>query len=148
MVGSVDNPAVILLVEDEPADARLTQIALQKAKLHNVLHIVRDGEEALDFLHQRGNHVEAPRPDLVLLDLNLPRISGYGVLEEIRSSDFLSMIPVIVLTTSAAQRDIVESYKRNANCYISKPVGAEEFLAVVRSIEEFWLTIVKLPRPS
>ena len=139
------EPVTILLVEDEPADIRLTQIALQQAKLANELHVVTDGEQALDFLHRRGAFTDARRPDLVLLDLNLPRVNGYDVLAEIRATDELMTIPVIVLTTSSSQRDIVESYRRHANCFISKPVGVDEFLKVVATIEDFWLTIVKLP---
>jgi chemotaxis family two-component system response regulator Rcp1 len=142
------EPVTILLVEDEPADVRLTQIALQQAKLVNELHVVTDGEQALDFLHRRGQYAAAPRPDLVLLDLNLPRVSGHEVLEDIRASDELTALPVIVLTTSSSQRDVVESYRRHANCFISKPVGVEEFLKVVATIEDFWLTIVRLPKPS
>lgn len=139
------QPVTILLIEDEPADARLTQIALQRARLVNDLYIVTDGEQALDFLHQRGDYADAPRPDLVLLDLNLPRVSGYDVLAEIRATEALTAIPVIVLTSSTASLDVLESYRRHASCFISKPVQLEEFMEVIRAIEQFWFTIVKLP---
>lgn len=144
-VPGVLEPVVILLVEDEPADVRLTQIALRDAKLHNELLVVHDGEQALDFLHQRGRFSDAPRPDLVLLDLNLPRVDGFSVLAEIRASESLTTIPVVILTTSSAQRDVVEGYRHRANCFVSKPVAVDEFLRVVAEIEEFWLSIVRLP---
>ncbi len=135
----------ILLVEDNPGDVRLTQEALRDGKLHTRLNIVRDGEEALAFLRRQGPHADAPRPDLILLDLNLPRKSGQEVLAEIKNDEQLRRIPVVVLTSSQAEKDILTSYDLNANCYISKPVDLEQFIRVVRSIEDFWLTVVKLP---
>ena len=135
------TPIEILLVEDNPADVRLTQEALREGKVRNNLHIARDGEEALAFLRREGE----PRPDLILLDLNLPRRDGREVLKEIKSDRRLMTIPVVVLTTSAAEADIVKSYSLHANCYITKPVDLEQFITVVKSIDDFWLTIVKLP---
>jgi two-component system, chemotaxis family, response regulator Rcp1 len=135
------TPIEILLVEDNPADVRLTQEALREGKVRNNLHIARDGEEALAFLRRDGE----PRPDLILLDLNLPRRDGREVLKEIKSDPRLMTIPVVVLTTSAAEADIVKSYSLHANCYITKPVDLEQFITVVKSIDDFWLTIVKLP---
>jgi CheY-like chemotaxis protein len=136
----------ILLVEDNPGDVRLTQEALRDGKLHTRLSVVRDGEEALAFLRRQGPHAAAPRPDLILLDLNLPRMSGQEVLSEIKNDEHLRRIPVVVLTSSQAEQDILTSYDLNANCYITKPVDLEQFIRVVRSIEDFWLTVVKLPR--
>jgi CheY-like chemotaxis protein len=139
-------PIEILLVEDNPGDVRLTQEALRDGKLHTRLNIVRDGEEAIAFLHRQGAHANAPRPDLILLDLNLPRKSGQEVLGEIKNDEHLRRIPVVVLTSSRAEQDVLTSYDLNANCYITKPVDLEQFIRVVRSIEDFWLTVVKLPR--
>lgn len=135
------TPIEILLVEDNPADVRLTQEALREGKVRNNLHIARDGEEALAFLRREGE----PRPDLILLDLNLPRRDGREVLKEIKSDPRLMTIPIVVLTTSAAEADIVKSYSLHANCYITKPVDLDQFITVVKSIDDFWLTIVKLP---
>ncbi|MEP6865033.1 MAG: response regulator [Deltaproteobacteria bacterium] len=135
------NPIEILLVEDNPADVRLTQEALREGKVKNNLSVARDGEEALAFLRREGS----PRPDLILLDLNLPRRDGRQVLAEIKKDDELKRIPVVVLTTSAAEVDILKSYELHANCYITKPVDLEQFITVVKSIDDFWLTIVKLP---
>jgi two-component system, chemotaxis family, response regulator Rcp1 len=139
------TPVHVLLVEDSPADIRLTQEALRDGKILNTLHIVRDGDEALNFLHQRGEYSSAPRPGLVILDLNLPKRDGKEVLEDMKRDASLSTIPVAVLTTSAAERDIVESYRLGANCYLTKPVDLAQFLRVVAQIEEFWLGIVRLP---
>ena len=136
----------ILLVEDNAADVRLTQEALRDAKVLNELHVARDGVEALDFLHGRGDWAGSPRPDLVILDLNLPRKNGKEVLAEMKSDAALRSIPVAVLTTSAAEIDILESYDLGANCYLTKPVDLDQFLKVVRSVEEFWLGMVRLPR--
>ena len=138
-------PIEILLVEDSPADVDLTREALQEAKVLNNLHVVEDGEQALAFLRREGEHADAPRPDLILLDLNLPRKDGREVLEEIKCDTELCDIPVVILTTSQAERDIVQSYKLHANCYVTKPVDLEQFLNVVQSIEHFWLTVVRLP---
>lgn len=135
----------ILLVEDNPADIRLTREALQEAKVLNQLHVVNDGEQAMDFLHQAGLPGGKPRPDLVLLDLNLPRKDGREVLAEIKADERLKRIPVIVMTTSAAEEDIVRSYNLHANAYVKKPVGLPEFLAAIRSLEDFWLAVVTLP---
>ncbi len=135
----------ILLVEDNPGDVRLTIEALRGAKVANDLHVVGDGEEAIEFLRQTGRYTEAPRPDIVLLDLNLPRLDGREVLANIKSDRDLSKIPIIVLTSSTAERDIQQAYELHANCYISKPVDFIEFINAVRSLEGFWLKIVRLP---
>jgi two-component system, chemotaxis family, response regulator Rcp1 len=139
------RPIEILLVEDSAADVRLTIEALRDAKVRNNLHVASDGVEALAFLRQEGKHASAVRPDLVLLDLNLPKKGGREVLEEIKNDPTLRRIPVVIITTSEAEEDIVRSYDLHANCYISKPVDLDQFITVVRSIEDFWLTIVKLP---
>lgn len=135
----------ILLIEDNPGDVRLTREALQEGKIINSLSVVGDGEQAMDFLHQRGNFAAAPRPDLILLDLNLPRKDGREVLAEIKADPALRHIPVVVLTTSRAEQDILQSYNLHANCYITKPVDFQQFISVVESIQNFWLTVVKLP---
>jgi CheY-like chemotaxis protein len=141
----VAMPIEILLVEDSPGDARLTQEALRDARVANRLHVVSDGVEALDFLRGRGKHANAPRPDLILLDLNLPKKSGREVLQDVKSDPTLATIPVVVLTTSDADEDILRTYELRANAYVTKPVELEKFLGVVQGIEQFWLTIVKLP---
>jgi chemotaxis family two-component system response regulator Rcp1 len=135
----------ILLVEDNPGDIRLTKEALKEGKVRNSLNVVMDGEEAMAFLRKEGEFTGAPRPDLILLDLNLPKKDGREVLAEIKDDDDLKSIPVVVLTTSQAEEDIARTYDLHANCYITKPVDLEQFLNVVHSIEEFWLSIVKLP---
>lgn len=135
----------ILLVEDNPGDVRLTEEALREGKVRNRLSVVNDGVEAIEYLRCQGKYIEATMPDLILLDLNLPRKDGRQVLEEIKDDNKLRIIPVVVLTTSAAEEDILKSYNLHANCYITKPVDLEQFLKVVRSIEDFWLSIVKLP---
>jgi CheY-like chemotaxis protein len=135
----------VLLVEDNPGDVRLTREALRDAKVRNNLHVAADGEEALAFLRREGSHGGAPRPDLILLDLNLPKRDGREVLHEIKADDRLKHIPVVILTTSQAERDILETYRLRANAYVTKPVDLERFLTVVQSIEQFWLQIVKLP---
>src|ERR1700674_3109262 len=135
----------VLLVEDSPGDVRLTREAFKDAKVHIHLHVASDGAEAMDFLNREGQHAEAPRPDLILLDLNLPKKDGREVLGEIKESPTLKSMPVVVLTTSASDADILRSYKLHANCYIAKPVGLEGFLEVVKSIDSFWLSVVKLP---
>ena len=137
----------VLLVEDNPGDHRLTKEALHEGKVYNNLHWAKDGVEALDFLHRRGKHAKAPRPDLILLDLNLPRKDGREVLSEIKSDDDLKTIPVVILTTSQAEEDVVKSYHLHANCYVTKPVDLEKFIVVVQSIDRFWLTIATLPSP-
>lgn len=135
----------ILLVEDSPSDAKLTLTALKLAKVANQVDHVIDGVEAMDFLRQRGKHQQAQRPDLILLDLNLPRKDGREVLEELKTDSDLKTIPVVVLTTSKAEQDVFRSYQLHANCYITKPVNFERFLEVIRSIEQFWLSAVVLP---
>ena len=145
-VRNIVAPIEILLVEDSPGDVRLTQEALRDAKVRNNLHVAVDGMEATAFLKQQGKHTSAPRPDLILLDLNLPKKGGRTVLEEIKLDPSLKSIPVVILTTSAAEEDILRSYQLHANCYITKPVDLDQFLKVVRTIDNFWLAIVKLPR--
>jgi two-component system, chemotaxis family, response regulator Rcp1 len=139
------TPIELLLVEDSEPDVRLTIEALREAKVKNRLWVVEDGVEALDFLRQRGRHADAPRPDLILLDLNLPRMDGRQVLKEIKNDDSLKRIPVVVLTTSKSEEDVLRAYSLHANCYITKPVDFNRFMEVVKSIENFWLTVVSLP---
>jgi len=139
------NPIEILLVEDNPADVRLTQEALKEGKVRNHLHVARDGIEAMEFLRRVGKYANAVRPDLILLDLNLPRKDGREVLADIKADPDLKAIPVVVLTTSSAEQDIFKSYKLHANCYITKPVDLDQFVQVVKSIDDFWLTVVRLP---
>jgi two-component system response regulator len=139
------KPIEILLVEDNPGDILLTQEALRDDKLKVKLSVVTDGKEALDFLYRRGTYSDAPRPDLILLDLNLPRKDGREVLAEIKNDPSLKSLPVVILTTSQAEADIVKAYMLNANCYIQKPIDLEQFIKVVKSIESFWFTVVKLP---
>jgi len=135
----------ILLVEDNPGDADLAREALEASKLHNDLHVVGDGEAAMAFLRREGKYAAAPRPDLVLLDLNLPKKDGREVLAEIKSDEHLKRIPVVILTTSKAEEDILRTYSLHANCFITKPIDLTQFIKVVQAIEEFWFTIVKLP---
>ena len=139
------EPIEILLVEDSPSDVDLTREALEDTKVHNNLSVVGDGVEALAFLRREGQYTNAPHPDLILLDLNLPKMGGREVLAEIKRDPDLRRVPVVVLTTSAAEQDIVESYNLHANCYVKKPVDLDAFIQVVRSIDNFWLAIVKLP---
>ncbi|HEU0036815.1 MAG TPA: response regulator [Kofleriaceae bacterium] len=139
------KPIEILLVEDNPGDVRLTEEALREGKVRNNLHVARDGVEAIEFLRRQGKFADAVRPDLVLLDLNLPRKDGREVLAEIKDDAELKTIPVVVLTTSSAETDILRSYSLHANCYITKPVDLEQFVQVVKSIDDFWLTVVRLP---
>jgi CheY-like chemotaxis protein len=139
------TPVEILLVEDNAGDVRLTQEALREGRVCNRLSVARDGVEALAYLRREGPHAYAPRPDLVLLDLNLPRKSGREVLQEMKSDPELRSIPVVVLTTSEDQQDVQRSYELNANCYITKPVELDEFLGVIQSVQDFWFTVVKLP---
>jgi chemotaxis family two-component system response regulator Rcp1 len=142
------TPIEILLVEDSPGDVRLTREALSDAKVQNVLHVATDGIEATSFLWRQGKHANAPRPDLILLDLNLPKKGGREVLREIKQDPGLKSIPVVILTTSEAEEDILRSYQLHANCYIVKPVDLNQFLKVVKTIDNFWLAIVKLPSGS
>lgn len=139
------RPVEILLVEDNPGDVRLTQESFKESKVRNTLHVVRDGVEALAFLRGGGEYADAPRPDLILLDLNLPKKDGREVLAEIKEDPDLKRIPVVVLTISKAEEDILKSYNLHANCYITKPVDLEQFYKIVKAVEEFWFTIVKLP---
>ena len=138
-------PVEILLVEDNPGDVRLTREALKEGKVYNNLHWAKDGVEALEFLRREGKHARAPRPDIILLDLNLPRKDGREVLLEIKNDDRFRQIPVVVLTTSKAEEDVWRSYQLHANCYVTKPVDLEKFIQVVQSIDRFWLTVVTLP---
>ncbi len=139
------RPIEILLVEDSPSDAEFTARALGAGRIANRLSIVEDGVEAMDFLYHRGRYAGAPRPDLVLLDLNLPRKDGREVLAEMRADRGLTSLPVVVLTTSQADRDVLQAYSLHASCYITKPVDFQQFLNAIRAIEHFWLTVVKLP---
>ena len=140
-----DQPIEILLVEDNPGDVRLTLEVMKDARVRNHMSMVKDGVEALAFLRREGDFADAPRPDLILLDLNLPKKDGREVLADIKADPTLRRIPVVVLTVSKDEEDILKSYDLYANCYVTKPINMEQFVAVVRSIEDFWLTIVKLP---
>ncbi|WP_432072561.1 response regulator [Streptomyces wuyuanensis] len=140
------KPIEVLLVEDDPGDELMTREAFEDNKIGNTLHVVRDGEEALDFLYRRGAHPDAPRPDLILLDLNLPKYDGRQVLERIKADSDLTHIPVVVLTTSAAEEDILRSYRLHASAYVTKPVDLEQFIAAIRKIDDFFVTVVRLPR--
>jgi len=140
------KPAEVLLVEDNPSDVRLTVEAMREGKVLNNLNVVVDGEEAMQFLLRQGDFGDAPRPDLILLDLNLPRKDGREVLAEIKAIESLKRIPVVILTTSQAEEDICRTYDLHANCYITKPVDLEQFIRVIQQIEDFWFTIVSLPR--
>ena len=139
------RPIEILLVEDSPSDVEFTIEALKEAKIRNHLSIAEDGVQAMEFLRRQGRHAKAPRPDLIMLDLNLPRKDGREVLAELKADEKLKMIPVVVLTTSRAEEDVLRAYQLHANCYIAKPVDFQQFLNVVRAIESFWLFIVTLP---
>ena len=141
------QPIEVLLVEDDPGDEMMTREAFEENRIGNRLHVARDGEEALDFLYQRGEHAQAPRVDLILLDLNLPKYDGRQILEHIRSDPELTHTPVVILTTSSAEEDIMSSYKLHANAFVTKPVNANRFIAAVRQIDDFFLTVVRLPRP-
>ena len=142
------QPIEILLVEDNPADVRLAVEVLKEEKIYNNLQVVTDGVEAIAFLRRQGKYANVVRPDLIILDLNLPKKDGREVLKEIKNDDTLKIIPVVVLTVSRSEEDILRSYNLNANCYITKPVDLEQFMKVIRTIQEFWLTIVKLPPKS
>ena len=146
MAANTAVPIEILLVEDNPGDVRLTTEALRDAKVRNNLTVAPDGVEALAMLRREGRYAAVPRPDLILLDLNLPRKSGREVLQEVKQDDALKHIPVVILTTSKAEQDIVEGYRLQANAYVTKPVDLEQFLKVVQTIEQFWLEIVRLPQ--
>jgi CheY-like chemotaxis protein len=141
----VSNPIEILLVEDNPGDVRLIKEVFKDAKIYNAMQVAYDGEAAMEILRREGEYSDAPSPDLILLDLNLPKKDGREVLREIKGDESLKCIPVVILTTSNAEEDLIETYKMNANCYITKPVDLDQFINVVESIENFWLSIVKLP---
>ncbi|HMI52213.1 MAG TPA: response regulator [Candidatus Saccharimonadales bacterium] len=144
-IGANATPIEVLLVEDSPGDVRLTQEAFKDAKVHINLHVATDGAEAMAFLKREGAHANATRPDLILLDLNLPKKDGREVLAELKENPILKTIPVVILTTSASETDIQGSYQNHANCFVTKPVNLEGFLKVVRSIDSFWLSVVQLP---
>jgi two-component system, chemotaxis family, response regulator Rcp1 len=147
-IGTNALPIEVLLVEDSPGDVRLTREAFKDAKVHINLHVAPDGTEAMAFLGREREYAGAPRPDLILLDLNLPKKDGREVLAEIKQSPMLKSIPVVILTTSASDADILRSYRLHANCYITKPVDLDGFLKVVKSIDSFWLSVVKLPHEA
>ncbi|GJQ61380.1 MAG: two-component system response regulator [Melioribacteraceae bacterium] len=142
------KPAQILLVEDNPGDVQLTKEALENCKMLNTLHVVMDGEEAMEFLYNKGKYQEAPVPDIIILDLNLPKIDGREVLRRVKNDDKFKTIPIVILTTSKAEEDIIKSYEYHANCYITKPLDLENFIEVVKAIENFWMGIVVLPQGS
>jgi len=139
------HPIEILLVEDNPDDACMTMEALREGKVRNTVHHVEDGVEALNFVRQKGKYAGAPRPDLILLDLSLPRLGGLEVLAEIKEDAELRRIPVVIMTSSTREQDVVRAYNHHANCYVTKPIDLEQFIGAVRKIEDFWLTIVRLP---
>jgi len=144
-MNETDGPVEILLAEDNPGDVTLTKKALEEGKLANNLHVTTDGVDALEFLRQEGEYEDAPRPDLVLLDLNMPRKDGEDVLKEMQADDSLNRIPVVVLTSSESEEDIAKSYELNANAYLTKPVDFDGFVEIVNRMEEFWFQVVKLP---
>ena len=136
----------VLLVEDDPGDVLMTREAFEHHKIRNVLHVVTDGEQALQFLRRAGDYADAPRPGLILLDLNLPRLDGLEVLAELKADPVLKVIPVVILTTSSSEEDILRSYRLHANAYVTKPVDVDQFIAAVRQIDEFFVSVVKLPK--
>ena len=142
----VPAPIDVLLVEDDPADELITREAFQDNKIGNTLYVVHDGQEALDFLFRRGQYADAVRPDLILLDLNLPKYDGREVLQVVKNDEGLASIPVVVLTTSSAEEDILRSYRLHANAYVTKPVDLDQFVAAIRQIDDFFLTVVRLPK--
>jgi CheY-like chemotaxis protein len=145
VIGMNESGVKILLVEDNPADARLVKEAFKYFKIENKIYVVDDGLEAMKFLKNEEKYMDVPKPDIILLDLNLPRKDGREVLKEIKEDEDLKLIPVVILTTSIAQEDILGTYKNNANCYITKPVDLDQFISVIQSIQDFWLNKVKLP---
>jgi len=145
MESEVSRQVEFLLAEDNPGDVRLTQEALRESKIRNNLNVVTDGMEALAFLRKQGKYADSPTPDVVLLDLNLPKKDGREVLAEIKSDPVLKRIPVVIITSSEAEKDILRTYDLHANCYVSKPVDLDQFIRVIQAVENFWLTIVKLP---
>ena len=147
-IGSGGAPIEVLLIEDSPGDVRLTQEAFRDANPTIQLHVASDGVEAMAYLQRKGAHIHAPRPDLILLDLNLPKMDGREVLAQIKADDSLKTIPTVILTTSEAEADILKSYQLRANCYLSKPVQLDAFESLVKSVNDFWLTKAKLPRQA
>lgn len=145
MSRSINKPVEILLVEDNPGDVELTKIAFKKGKIANNISVAEDGERAMDFLHKRGDFIDAITPDIIFLDLNLPKKDGRQVLEEIKADEKLKLIPVCIMTSSSAERDVVQGYGLHANCYLIKPVGIEEFVTIVSAIENFWFSVVIYP---
>ncbi|MFG3615750.1 response regulator [Nocardia sp. NPDC047654] len=145
---SPGQPIDILLVEDDPGDELMTREAFEDNKIGNTLHVARDGEEALEFLYRQGRYPDAPRPDLILLDLNLPKYDGRQVLEKVKADPDLAHIPVVVLTTSAAEEDILRSYRLHANAYVTKPVDLDQFVAAIKQIDDFFVQVVRLPRQN
>lgn len=145
-MSTAGRPVEVLLVEDSPGDVRLTREALKEGKVRNNLNVVSDGVEAMEYLLREGAYANATRPDIVLLDLNMPRKDGREVLAEMKADKNLRRIPVVILTTSEAEQDILRTYDLHANCYLTKPVDLDQFISIVKSVEDFWLTIVKLPR--
>ncbi len=139
------RPVEILMVEDNPGTVRLTQEVMRESKVRNTMHVVHDGVEALAFMRQQGRYATAPRPDLVLLDLNLPRKDGRETLSEMKSDEDLRRIPVVILTSSRSEEDVLRAYNLHANCYLTKPIGLEDFVKIVKSIESFWIEVVTLP---
>ncbi|SEW17074.1 response regulator [Natrinema salifodinae] len=144
----IEDAVTILLVEPNPGDARLFSESFDDASIASEIHTATDGEAALDFVHQRGDHADSPRPDMILLDFQLPGVSGADVLSELKSEPVLRSIPVIVMTSSASEEDIAKSYELHANAYVQKPVEPDEFIELCQSFEDFWLTFVRLPRPE
>jgi two-component system, chemotaxis family, response regulator Rcp1 len=145
MKPSLGEDIEILLVEDNPADVRLVQEVFKEARIHNKIHVALNGEKAMQLLRRESEYAQASRPDLIILDLNLPKKQGKEVLKEIKDDENLKTIPVVILTTSNVEEDLIETYQNNANCYITKPVDLDNFIKVVKIIENFWLSIVKLP---
>ncbi len=145
MKSEFNKPIEIMVIEDNPGDIRLIEEVFKDAQIKNNMQIAQDGEKALEMLRNKGEHSQDTRPDLILLDLNLPKMDGRELLKEIKEDENLKCIPVIILTTSNAQEDIIETYKNNANCYINKPFDFDQFIRVIKTIEEFWLNTVKLP---
>jgi two-component system, chemotaxis family, response regulator Rcp1 len=148
MKPSFDNEIEILLIEDNPADVRLVQEVFKEARIHNKMQVALDGDKAMQILRREAVYARASSPDLIILDLNLPKKDGREVLKEIKEDEYLKSIPVVIFTTSNAEEDLIETYKNNANCYITKPVDLDNFIKVVKIIEDFWLSIVKLPPRS
>jgi two-component system, chemotaxis family, response regulator Rcp1 len=144
-MNKISNPVDILLIEDNSGDARLITEVLNENKIYSSLHVVNDGVEAMDFLRRNGRYIDAPKPDLIILDLNLPKKDGREVLAEIKADNEFKSIPVVIMTISQSEEDILKSYNLHANCYVTKPIDLDQFIKVVKSIEDFWFSIVRLP---